>query len=232
MDTLTEAMKRSLGRVRLRAIPPTSFASSDGGAAPYAEIIPPGAVVGRGEEADVRVNDEDGYMSRLHAIIQPQELHWVISDQSAHGTRLQGSGKRLDLPPLVPVPIVTGDEVILARMARFSIEIIVSPPTGDRTKDAPPKGTLAYIADPEILRLADELLRPRREDPQVRTAPSVDDLSDVFHVHPRTIYLRLDKLKALDPIRRQISARRAPISQIADAVAVAYPYLARPRTRP
>jgi predicted component of type VI protein secretion system len=231
MDTLTDAMKRSIGRVRLHAVPPTSFASSDDGAATYAEIIPPGAVIGRGEEADVRVIDEDGYVSRIHAIIQPQDLQWVISDQSAHGTRLHGSGKRLDLLPLVPIPIVSGDEVILARVARFRIEIIVASPTGDRTKDAPPKGTLAYITDPEILRLADELLRPRREDTQVGTAPSVEDLSDIFRVHPRTVYLRLDKLKALDPVRRQISAKRPSTSQIADAVAVAYPYLARPRAR-
>jgi predicted component of type VI protein secretion system len=224
-------MKRSLGRVHLHAIPPTRLASSGESAAPYAEIIPPGAVIGRGVEADVRVIDEDDYVSRIHAIIQPQDLQWVISDQSAHGTRLQGSGKRLDLLPRVPVPIVSGDEVILARVARFRIEIIVTSLTGDRTKDAPPKGTLAYITDPEILRLADELLRPRREDAQVGTAPSVEDLSVAFGVHPRTIYLRLDKLKALDPVRRQISAKRPSISQIADAVAVGYPYLARPRTR-
>jgi AraC-like DNA-binding protein len=107
--------------------------------------------------------------------------------------------------------------------------VIVTPPSGARTKDAPPPGTIAYISDQDVLRLADELVRPRRENPQLTAAPSVKDLSQVFHIDERTVYYRLDKLKAIDQIRRQIPARRPTINHIADAVAIAYPYLATPR---
>jgi predicted component of type VI protein secretion system len=223
-------MRASLGQVRLRPLRSTRFLAADGEPLSYADVEPPGALVGRGEDADVRIDDSDGYVSRRHALIEPQGLSWVVRDNdSAHGTGLQGPGKRLQLPAQVPVPLMTGDELVLAGTARFSIEVIVATPTGVRTKNAPPRGSIAYISDPVTLQLADELLRPRREDPRSTAAPSVADLSRILHVEERTVYYRLDKLKAIDEIRRQIPSRRASPSQIADAVARAYPYLASPR---
>jgi FHA domain len=225
MPDLTDAMKRSLGHLRLWAIPPTSFVTENGDTTMRVEIKPPGAVIGRGADADIRVLDDEGYVSRLHLAIETRGLQWIIRDHnSTHGTHLKGPDARLALPAQVPMPIKNGDEIMMAAVAGFTIEIIAKAPSGVRTKDPTPTDT-ARIDDPDILKLASALVQRRRDNPLSTSPPSARELGAIFDVERRTIYYRLDKLKAIPEIKRQIPHLGASMSQIADAVALAFPYL-------
>src|SRR5262245_62040493 len=119
-ETMTAAMRASLGHVRLRALDRSPGFAGQGGT--YADVHPPGAVIGRaGGDADLWVLDDSGYLSRMHVLVQPLGLQWVIRDcGSAGGTRIVAPGhRRVDLPPDTPWPLVDGTEVALADVAWF-----------------------------------------------------------------------------------------------------------------
>jgi predicted component of type VI protein secretion system len=229
MTHLTEGMRATLGHVRIRPLRDTALIDATGAHVAYQDVMPPGGIAGRGDDADIRIVDGAGYVSRRHLVIEPQGLQWVIRDlRSAHGTVLHSGGKRVPLAQHVPFPVATGDEVTLALVARIGFQVVAAAPRGIRTKDASPTKSTDYIDDPELSALAYAMLEPRRHLPGSHVVPSVDDLALALGVDPRTIYRRLEKLRAIDKIGRHLPGRRPSPAHIADAIAVAYPYLAVP----
>jgi predicted component of type VI protein secretion system len=234
MSTFTDAMRTALGRVRVRPLRATTLLGASGGPVPYADVLPPGALVGRGDRADIRVADAGGHVSRVHVMIEPYGLQWVVRDAgSAHGTVLLSGSGRVPLPQHVPYPIATGDEVVLASVAILALEVLVAAPGGVRTADAPPPKSRFHIDDPVLAELAHALLEPRRRRPGSQAVASAQELAERFAVNKRTIYRRLEKLGAIDQIGRHLPAGRNPPrqpspTQYADAIAIAFPLLAIP----
>lgn len=233
-EAMSAAMRASLGHVRLRALDRSPrFADPAGDGVGYADIHPPGAVIGRaGGDADLWVQDDSGYVSRVHVLVQPLGLQWVIRDcGSIGGTRIVAPGhRRIDLPRDAPWPLVDGTEIALADVAWFTAEIVRAQPSGERTRE--PDGSLrrpaAILADDELLKVADALLRPRREQPGSARVPSAQDLAQELSYSERTIYNRLERLAGMDAVARHLGKERR-IADIADAVMHAFPYLAVPR---
>lgn len=223
---LTDAMRLSLGHLRVCAAPPTRFVTFDSQTTIRVEVTPPGALIGRGAEADLRILDNDNYVSRRHALIEPWGLQWTIRDLgSSHGTRIENHDLGLALPPQVRTPIHNGDRIEMASTAAFTIELVIAAPAGVRTKDAPPRGAWPRLNDEDLLKLAVALLKPRRENPSRTTAPSAHDLAEHFHVERRTVYYWLEKLRTIPEVARHIARDRPSMTETADAVALAFPYL-------
>ena len=224
-------MLRSLGHLRLRAEPGTRFLD-DGAPVGYRDISPnSGAIVGRGDDADVCVADDTGWVSRRHLLFEVEGAQWLARDyRSAHGTKMLVAGREIRLVSGIPTPVVTGVLVVLASVARFTVDVIAPPPKGSRTRD-PPHPSDMFIVDDDLLQLADALLEPRRWTPGGLSPPPYHELCERLHISSTALYARAERLRALDAVRRHLpAASRTSLPQLADAVAIAYPHLARSRS--
>jgi FHA domain len=230
MAELTGAMRVSLGKLTLHAIPPAKLCDPNENPLSEFELQPEGAVIGRGEEADVTVAEPEGYVSRRHLLLRASGVRWMAVDLgSAHGTRLlTARGDSRELSPEVPVPLATGYQLCLARVASVLIMIEIAGPKGRATRE--PRGARAdrEFLRPPLDQLAFELLRPRRESPGSAAIPSVPDLADRLAVSGRQVYTYREQLAAVRPLARRLDPDKLRWDELADAVAAVYPYLAAP----
>jgi hypothetical protein len=225
----TDAMRASLGRLWLRAVPGAGLLDRDGKALGRFEVPPAGAVIGRGEEADVTVAESEGYVSRRHLLLSAVGVRWMAVDLSSHGTRvLTVGGDSHDLSHEVPVPLADGDRLILARVATIEITIEVAARKGRPTREAGAGRAERRLLQAPLDQLAFELLRPRRESPGSAVVPSAAALADRIGVSERTVYTYRDQLAAILPSAHRLDPEKLRWHELADAVAAVYPYLATP----
>ena len=228
------AMRASLGHLRLRAEGSEPCFWEHQGPVGYADVYPVGAVIGRtGGDADVEVIDESLCVSRRHVLIQPIGLQWYISDCGSQGgtTVSNPDGARLPLTE-APVPLRDGAVVALADRVRFCVERMITSAAGESTRGerASAEREIDYLVDTSLHRLADALLRPRREHPGSDLVVSASQLAEDLGWEIDAVQARLDELKAEISVARHLPhGRRLEMRQLADAVAQAFPYLAAPR---
>lgn len=225
MQSLTAAMRAALGHLQLRIRRGPAFLGTDGEPTGYRDVYPPGAVVGRGEEADLQVLDEDDYVSRRHVVVESTGLQWYVRDLgSSHGTSVLVCGRTIALPRGGTMPIGAGDTVVLARTSAFEVTVISSPRSGRRTRDAPPAGT-GRLDDPLLFALVYELLRLRRENATSHRGLTTAQLADCLGLGQRAVQLRLKKLAQIDQISQRLP-ENPNLHDYAVASAAVYPYLA------
>jgi hypothetical protein len=221
---LTEAMEASLGHLRLR-MRRGELAGEDGSAVGYRDVYPPGAVVGRGEDVDIRILDTDGFLSRRHLALEAVGLQWFLFDcESSHGSELVVGSQRIALPPFVRRPVGHDEVVVLPGGIAFSIEVIAQEALGERTKDPPPRDKDPTIGDPLVWELASLLVKPRRDNPGSTAVPTLQELEEHLKIQVRSVEYRIAKLRKIDAINRQLP-RRPKLHDYADAVANVCPYL-------
>jgi FHA domain len=223
-SNLTEAMAARLGHLRLR-MRRGEFAGEDGSAVGYRDVYPPGAVIGRGEDVDIRILDTDGFLSRRHLVLDAVGLQWFLFDcKSSHGSELVVGSQRIALPAFVRRPVGHDEVVVLPGDIAFSIEVIAQDALGERTKDPPSRDKGPTIGDPLAWELASLLLKSRRNNPGSTAAPTLQELAADLKIQVRSVEFRLAKLRKIDAIDRQLP-RRPKLHDYADAVANVCPYL-------
>lgn len=224
---LTDAMRASLGRLWLRAVPNTELLDADEKTLARFEVPPMGAVIGRGEEADVTVVEPEGYVSRRHLLLCAVGVRWMAVDLSSHGTQLlTAGGDSRDLSREVPFPLAPGDRLVLARVAAVEITIETAARKGRATREAGTGRSERELLRSPLDQLAFELLRPRRESPGSAVVPSPAVLADRLGVSQRTVYAYRDQLATVRPLARRLDPEKLRWDELADAVATVYPYLA------
>jgi hypothetical protein len=134
-----------------------------------------------------------------------------------------------DLPPFVPFPIVTGDRLFLAGGSGITVEVVIETQGGIRTKNAATPSSGDEPLEPILAEFVLEMLRPGREQPGAVAVPSAEVLAEHFGVQSRTIYNWRDKLLERDRVARSlvVRGRKVTLAEVADAAAVAFPYLKR-----
>ncbi|HKI85169.1 MAG TPA: FHA domain-containing protein, partial [Thermoanaerobaculia bacterium] len=136
MVQLTAAMRASLGKLWLRAVPPAELLDLGEEPLESFEVPEAGAVIGRGEDADVTVKEPDEYVSRGHLLLRASGARWTAVDLgSSHGTRLlTAAGHSIDLSPELPAPLAAHDRLILARVASVDVMIEIARRKGRSTR--------------------------------------------------------------------------------------------------
>lgn len=218
-----------LGKVRLRvAACEASFEIGDLHPA-SADVAPPGAVVGRGDDADLRLVGPAGEsVSRRHLLIQPAGRQWAAIDcGSTHGTWEpdERAGWRR-LPAGRPIPVSTGLLLALGPELRLRLEIERAPLAGattDPRRGRSPHGAADRVRPHSLELVALALLRPRRADPRVHSVPEIGELIADLHLGKSSLYRAFRELRELPEISAQEPGR--PTGELADALAAAFPYL-------
>lgn len=229
MVELSEAMRASLGRLWLRAVPGAELVDSRENPLERFEVTPAGAMIGRGEDADVTVKEPEGYVSRHHVLLRASGVRWTAVDLSSHGTQLlTAGGDWHDLSPGVPIPLAAGDRLVLARVAWVEVEVEIAARKGRATREPKESRLRGEFLRPPLDRLAFELLRTRRQSPGSTVVPSPAVLAEKLDVSERTVYTYRDQLAALRPLARRLDREKLRWDELADAVAAVYPYLAAP----
>jgi predicted component of type VI protein secretion system len=225
-EPLTDGMKTTLGHVRLRVNRGPRFLGANGDAVSVCDIQLPGAVLGRGLEADIRILDGEDYISRRHFALEPSGLQWFARDlQSAHGTELQIEGTKLKLYPWIGMPVTNGDQLLLAGGSLvLTVEVVRAPQQGKPTRDPKPPSNAWRIEDRQIHELINALLEPRRHGRSSTHTPTVAQLADAFGISKRAVYKRLEKLRKIDAIARRLPAKPETF-HYAEAILAAYPHL-------
>jgi pSer/pThr/pTyr-binding forkhead associated (FHA) protein len=230
MVELTTAMRASLGKLWLRAVPPAKLLDSDGKPFEKFEVPEAGAVIGRGEDADVTVKDPDEYVSRTHLLLRASGVRWTAVDLgSSHGTQLlTAAGNSIQLSPGIPIPLADRDRLTLARVASVDVTIAIARRKGRPTRRRAEERLEREFLRPPLDQLAFELLRPRRESPGSVVVPSAAILAARLNVSERTVYEYRKQLAAARPLAGRLDREKLHWDELADAVAAVYPYLAAP----
>lgn len=231
---LSPGLRAALGAVRLTlANQPPAF-WRDGGSVLCVEVEPPGAVIGRHPRADVVLHggDDTRFLSNFHLLIQPSGGIWVARDNaSTHGTTAhEPSRGRVTLRPQQPLPLVHGMWLELAGVARLNVALVppddvlpTYPASGGTTRAIP-----AWISDSDQQELADFLTEPRRRGEAARI--TADDVQERLYWSKSKAH-RVRRALADHPevARHLVSDGQVTFLMLADALALAFPYLAEPR---
>lgn len=228
-----------LGTVQLRLVgceATFAFPAATGQTDPLhlrtAEVVFPGAVVGRGRDADVRVTGRGSdEVSRHHLRIEPIGRQWRVRDLATrNGTwepAADGGDRWNRLPPSVAIPVTDGWRLSLGAGVRIAFKLI---PTAEQEV---PTAALGHwpgrspwedrIRPPELEAFAAALLAGRRADPRNQAVPSVDQLAAELHVARSTAYDRLRRLRELPELASLKPG--GDVQAVADALTLAFPYL-------
>ena len=226
----TAAMRASLGKLWLRAVPPAELLDFNEKPLEKFEVPEAGAVIGRGEDADVTVKEPDEYVSRGHLLLRASGVRWTAVDLgSSHGTQLlTAAGNSIDLSPEVPAPLAARDRLILARVALVDVTIEIARRKGRSTRQRAEERLEREFLRPPLDQLAFELLRPRRESPGSAVVPSPAILATRLNVSERAVYDYRKQLAAVRTLAGRLDREKLRWDELADAVAAVYPYLAAP----
>jgi len=230
-------LRAALGVVRLTLMNQPPAFRRDGRSSLTVDIEPPGAVVGRHERADVMLcgGDDELYVSNFHLLIEPSGGLWVARDNgSTHGTvaheRTRG---RVALRPHQPLPLVDGMEIELAGVARVRVALVA---LGDVVPTLPPRGGAAagapaWIVDADQRELAELLTAPRRRGRTERVA--AEDVAQALHCSATKAHNVRRALARHREVERHLDAdAHVTFLMLADALALAFPYLVEPRSDP
>ena len=227
-------LHRALGRLQLTATGPERFLV--GGKSEIAvEIDPPGALIGRDEDADVVISDEGVRVSRRHCVVEATGAGWVIRDWgSKHGTALRVRGEgRMPLPQHLPWVLRSGMSVILAGVVELKVTILGASPRGKETAAAGASPLAPPLLSDAELRLAIAFTKPFRELPPRHDHAPIEELMEELGYSRRSIYVKLGKLAELPAVRAKIggqSEERRRMRELAAALTQLYPGLADPST--
>jgi hypothetical protein len=227
----TPGLLALLGRVRLKIVRGDArFAVGDQHLVDV-EVGERGALVGRGVEADIRLVGEDTpSVSRRHLVVRPADWQWVVFDISTKGTwEVAGDGRSWHrLTPSSAIPLTPGMDLRLGKRLVLRFELERHPTIGTTT--APGEdvaGAAAQRVHPAGLEdFARALLALRRTNPMVTAIPPVTQIAADFGVARSTVDRKLDDLRELPEVDRLEPGPRS--QDLADALAVAFPYLAAP----
>jgi len=200
------------------------------------EIRPPGATIGRGQDADHRLKgpSTEG-LSRRHLLLQPAGRQWIVLDCSKNGTweAVETDGKRdwRRLPRDLPIPAVADMRLALGTGLELKVEVVRTPSEGGTTAtdDGAPPLLAERIPTDELEQIARALLAPRGSG--TVTIPPIGELTRRFHMSRATLNRRVEALGDLPQVKPLLDGKprteqgRRRSQDVADALAIAFPYL-------
>lgn len=203
------------------------------------DVVSGGATVGRGGDADHRlVGAGTRRVSKRHFHLRPAAWQWTVTDCSKNGLweaiAVDGSDGWRRMPKGFPLPVTAGMRLGFGTGIVVKLELKRVPgEAGATSTDDREGGPRAERVHPdELERVASALLAPRRAGTVGR--PQVDELLRTLDMASSAFYRSLDRLAALPEVavlldRSQHAHGAGRSEAIADALAVAFPYLLAPR---
>lgn len=203
------------------------------------EVATGGATVGSGSSADHRlVGAGAELVSRRHFLLRPVAWQWTVTDCSKNGlweaAVTNGSEGWRQMPKGFPLPASAGTRLGFGKGIVLRLELERSPGEGGTTATADRRdGPRAERVHPdELEKVASALLAPRRAG--IVGRPQVDELLRTLEMNSSTFYRNLDRLARLPEVavllERSQHAHGAGRSEaVAEALAIAFPYLLAPR---
>lgn len=239
----TAGIAALVGRLRLRIVSGDAWFEVEGPDGeelhPHSvEVGVPGATVGCGADADCRLaGPSTRGMSRRHLLLQPAGRQWTVLDCSKNGSRElvsdAGRHERRRLPPGFPVPVAPEMRLRLGVDLELKLEPIQEPAPGATT--ATDDGALRSrerIPDFELEQIARALLAPRRSGSSA--VPSRTGLAEEFDMSRQNLQRKIEALGKLPEVEPLLAGRPPTKSggrrseDVADALAIAFPYLTAP----
>jgi len=235
VNEFSVGMRAALGTVRLALLNQPPAFLRDGRSALVAEVDPPGAVIGRSSRADVVLGggDQSRYLSNYHLLIQPAGGIWVVRDNgSRHGTTAnEPSRGRVTLRAQQPLPLVSGMTLELAGVVRMRVELVrgAEPEIATFQPDGQPSPSVpGWISDPFQQELADLLTEPRRRGTAARLTAE-DVAAALGWSQSKAHRVRRALAEHRDVVQHIDTDGQVSFVMLADAVALAFPYLTEPR---
>jgi hypothetical protein len=237
-----EGLLRSLGSVKLISADACLQRLGEGADHRYrtAHVIPPGALIGRGPHADVRIDRPE--VSWEHYAIQPVGVDWtVVPLRSRMGVRIKREyGDSLLLPVGFPWFLVDGSSILVGE-TELVVEVNRPDSVGATTAAA---ARASEVLPQELFETALALTAPYRDSPPRHTFTPVRELLARLDgvTSAKGIYLRLERLEAWPGIKKELQQRRdsertglssalpgsgSRYAELAAAIVSAYPGFAR-----
>jgi hypothetical protein len=208
------------------------------------ELRVPGGTVGRGDSTVGRgdnvtialVGPDAARVSRRHLLICPVGHTWTVVDLESKNHTYElvddlesGETERVKLVPGQAIPIHSGMVLSLGERLYLSLTLAVPPLSGNTTPDdGPPRRARDVRITPNALEtFAFVLLARRRADARDHSVPTLAELEATIFVSQATLYRRLTALRALPRVAGLLGAGES-WSDVAEATAIAYPYLLFP----
>lgn len=237
----TAGIAALVGRLRLRIVSGDAWFEVEG---PKGEELHPhsvevgvlGATVGCGADADYRLaGPSTRGISRRHLLLQPAGRQWTVIDCSKNGARelVSNAHEPRRLPPDFPVPVAPEMRLKLGVDLELKLEPVQEPVPGATT--ATEDGALRSgerIPDFELEQIARALLAPRRSGSNA--VPSRTGLAKEFFMSRQNFQKKiqaLGKLPEVEPLlvgKPPMKGGGRRSEDIADALAIAFPYLTAP----
>jgi hypothetical protein len=242
MDSPT-GIQALAGRLRLRIVGGEAWfeVARPGGEDMHfltAVVGPPAATIGCGADADHRLGGSSTRgMSRRHLVVQPAGRQWTVLDCSKNGTRevVAGKGGRewRRLTRDFPIPVAAGMRLALGAGLELKLELIqpAGPGSTTVTEDEFLAPSGERVPTFELERIARALLAPRQAG--VQTIPAVTGLAEDLDMSRQDLHRKITALGDLPEVKPLLEGkartRQGRRSQdIADALAIAFPYLTAP----
>jgi hypothetical protein len=239
---LPPGMAALLGRLRVwvASPPPNAFelgtqhptVLASGRRPVVAEITAPGAVIGRGTDADLRLAgpaSED--TSRRHLVVRPTDRQWTVANCNPKSLTYEEDEESRSwqrTASAFPISLEDGQVLLLGSEFLLRFELLAVPIEGRTTarKEAGPRVFSQRIRPASLENTAMALLSYRRADPQDRRVPSLAEMEGALFQSRANVYRRLKQLRERDEVAQLLTG--TDWSHIADALELAFPYLRVP----
>jgi hypothetical protein len=193
-----------------------------------AEILVPGATIGRGSDADLRlVGAASEGISRRHLLVMASGRQWTVADRSSVGTYEESDGPSgwQRLPEDFPLPVEDGMVLCLGDELLLRFELEEAAPGGATTA---PRGSsrrvgAERIRPRELEVVAAALLASSRAGGRGSAIPPVSELAETLAMSRAAVYRRAADLRRLDEVAPLVIGN--DLEGTARAVAIAFPYL-------
>lgn len=203
------------------------------------EIEAPGAtVIGCGGDADCQLaGPSTRGVSRRHLLLQPAGRQWTALDCSKNGSRelIHNGGRRewQRLQPGLPVPVVPEMRLKLGVDLELKLEPVQESAPGTTTAtDDGARSAGERIPDFQLEQIARSLLAPRRSGSNA--IPSITDLAKEAYLSRQHFHKKIEALGELPEVKPLLAGKPRTKSgglrsqDVADALAIAFPYLTAP----
>lgn len=232
-------MEALLGRLRVCVASPPSEAfelkpghptvSGVGPRPMSAEITAPGATIGRGTDADLRlVGPASEDVSRRHLLVRASGRQWTVTDCGSENHTYEedvDSRSWREVASDFPIPVSHGLMLLLGPELLLRFELLAVPVEGRTTARRGPGSRVGAqrIRPPALEEVAALLLSLRRANARDRRVPSIAVMESTLCQSHSTVYRRLKALRELDEVAPLLTGEDP--SQTADALELAFPYL-------
>lgn len=230
-----------VGRLRLRIVSGDAWFEVAGPAGDQlhpqtVEVGALAATVGCGADADFQLaGPSTRGVSRRHLLLQPAGRQWTVIDCSKNGSRelIPPAREPRPLPPGFPVPVAPEMRLKLGVDLELKLEPVEEPAPGVTTAtENGARKSGERIPDFKLEQIARALLVPRRSGSNA--VPSRTGLAEELFIsrqHLQKKIQALGKLPEVEPLlvdkpRTKGGGWRS--EDIADALAIAFPYLTAP----